>query len=264
MTVSVEDTEHFTAFEKYFRAHRLGAPASIDAEIDRIRPDAVCVEFDFPTREGLKTLQEIKRQHASVPLIMLTVQHSEALAVWAFRSRVWDYFVKPIPQRELDRCLGCLTEMLALRKDQQAARQAAIPISPIPAENRVRGPRGQGPLTLAPALSYVESGYREKLSSSEAATRCKLTPFQFSRLFRETYGLTFREYLLRFRIREACRLLKNPNAQVADVAHVVGFTDPSYFAKMFRRYTNLSPSRFSNVNESVLDPEALLGTLNAE
>lgn len=264
MTVSVKDTEPATAFDTAFEVHRLILPASIDAEIARVRPDVLCFDFDFPTRQGLKTLQSVKQSHASLPVIMLTVQHSEALAVWAFRSRVWDYFVKPVPQRELDRCVGSLTEMLALRTAQQASRKAAMPVSAIPEENRIRGPRGQGPLTLGPALSYVESSYRGKISSAAAAERCGLTPFQFSRLFKETYGLTFREYVLRFRIREACRLLKNPNAQVADVAHLVGFGDPSYFGKMFRRFTNMSPSRFSTVNDSALDPESLLRTLQGD
>lgn len=264
MTVSVTDAEQSTAFDETFDVHRLRVPASIDSEIERLKPDVVSFDFDFPTKHGLKTLQETKQRHSSVPMIMLTVQHSEALAVWAFRSRVWDYFVKPIPQREIDRCLGSLLEMLALRGTQNVERRAAIPVSTIPEENRVRGPRGQGPLTLAPAVSYVESNYREKVSAAQAAERCRLSPFQFSRLFKETYGLTFQEYLLRFRIREACRLLRNPNAQVADVAHLVGFSDPSYFGKVFRRYTNLSPSRFAGASTSVLDPEDLLETLGAD
>lgn len=222
------------------------------------------LNFDFPTKQGLKTLQEIKQTHTTLPVVMLTVQHSEALAVWAFRSRVWDYLVKPIATRELDRCLCCLSEMLSMRALQTAPRRAAIPASLIPEENRIAGPRGRMPQTLAPAISYVEQNYRRKLSSAKAASLCHLTPFQFSRVFKETYGLTFREYVLRFRVREACRLLKHPHAQVAEVAYLVGFNDPSYFGKIFRRYTQFSPSRFSDANESTLDPEQLLNVLNAD
>lgn len=264
MTVSVRETEQSRAFEDFFSIHHLAMPASIDAEITRVRPDVICFDFDFPTKHGLKTLQQIKQAHASLPVIMLTVQHSEALAVWAFRSRVWDYLVKPTPQRELNRCLCCLTEMLSARDPRAGGRKAAMPVSVIPEENRVNGARGNEPLALAPAISYVEEHYRDKLSSAEAAARCKLTTFQFSRQFRETYGLTFRDYVLRFRIREACRLLKNPNAHVADVAFLVGFNDPSYFAKIFKRYTNFAPSQFSDINDAALDPERLLETLTAD
>jgi AraC-like DNA-binding protein len=264
MTVSVRETESIKAFDTLFSIRYCSASSSIESEISRVRPAAIFLNFDFPTKQGLKTLQEIKRTYTMLPLVMLTVQHSEALAVWAFRSRVWDYLVKPIAAQELDRCLCCLSEMLSMRSLQAAPRKAAIPASLIPEENRISGPRGQMPLTLAPAISYVEDNYRGKLSSAKAASLCNLTSFQFSRLFKETYGLTFREYVLRFRVREACRLLKHPHAQVADVAHLVGFNDPSYFGKIFRRYTQFSPSRFSDANDSTLDPERLLSVLNAD
>lgn len=59
-------------------------------------------------------------------------------------------------------------------------------------------------------------------------------------------------------------MLSNPNAQVADVAFLVGFDDASYFGKVFRPYTNVSPSNFATADEDALDPERLLDVLNAD
>jgi YesN/AraC family two-component response regulator len=215
-------------------------------------------DFDFPTRQGLNVLRETKRAFPSLPLIMLTVQHSEALAVWAFRSRVWDYFVKPLSMTDVERCLVSLGEMLSLRQVGATPRMAAIPGSAIPEEHRTSAPHRQDPATLAPAISYVEQTFRAKVTSGKAAALCGLSAFQFSRVFKETYAITFQEYLLRFRVREACRLLKNPAAQVADVAQLVGFNDSSYFCKIFKRYTSFSPSRFSSVADATLGAEQLL------
>ena len=124
--------------------------------------------------------------------------------------------------------------------------------------------QGQHPSTLAAAISYVEAQFRTKVTSAKAASLCGLSAFQFSRVFKETYAITFQEYLLRFRIREACRLLKNPAAQVADVAHLVGFNDPSYFCRIFKRYTAVSPSHFSAATDATLDVSQLLGGIEAE
>jgi YesN/AraC family two-component response regulator len=264
MTVSVQDVESVTGFDKAFNVHRSSALSSIDAEIERVNPAVICFDFDFPTKHGLKLLQHIKETHSSLPLIMLTVQHSEDLAVWAFRSRVWDYLVKPIPRDDVNRCVRCLTEMLSVCDKHAARRKAAMPISVIPEENRADGPKGQDPLALLPAIGYVEQNYRDRISSSHAAELCGMTSFRFSRVFKESYGLTFQEYLLRFRVREACRLLKNPNAQVTDVAYLSGFNDPSYFARIFKRFTRTSPSRFAEGSEARLDPEHLLEGLSAQ
>jgi YesN/AraC family two-component response regulator len=263
MTVSTQDAGTSAGFEQLFEVHRCSNDRSIEAEVERVRPAVVCFDFDFPSKSGLKLLQQTKRDHVSVPLIMLTVQHSEALAVWAFRSRAWDYLVKPLSKTELDRCLACLAEMLNMR-DPATKRTAAMPASLIPPENRSEGVRGRQPQALAPAISYVERHFREKVSSTKAAALCGLSPFQFSRVFKESYDLTFQEYLLRFRIREACRLLKNPAAQVTDVACLVGFNDPSYFTKIFKRYTHISPSRFAEANAAALEPDRLLESLSGD
>lgn len=243
------------SFADAFRIrHYLGLD-SLDAEIEASAPSVICFDFDFPTKLGLQTLQQIKQSNPRIPILMLTVQHSEALAVWAFRSRVWDYLVKPIAVRELERCLMGLREMLEMQAIQPQARTPAMVRSLIPQENRLSGPRGASPLTLSPAIEYVERCYREKISSVQAARHCGLTTFQLSRLFKETYGLTFQDYVLRFRIREACRLLKNPAAEIAEVGFLVGFNDPSYFAKVFRRYMDCSPSQFHAVSQNGPDTD---------
>jgi DNA-binding NtrC family response regulator len=100
MTVSIKDASSSSVFDGAFELHRLAPLSSIRADIERVRPAVAFFEFDFPTRQGLNLLKDTKRAHPSLPLVMLTVQHSEALAVWAFRSRVWDYLVKP-PQRSI-------------------------------------------------------------------------------------------------------------------------------------------------------------------
>jgi YesN/AraC family two-component response regulator len=264
LTVGTKDPGTQNGFADLFDVHTISSLMPIEAAIRRVKPVALCFDFDYPTKDRLKLLQRTKQAHVSLPIVMLTAQHSEALAIWAFRSRVWDYLVKPVAKTEVDRCLGCLGEMLDAQNRGAAPRRAAMPVSVIPEENRTTNGRGQPPLALAAVLDYVDRNYSGKITSAKAASLCGLTPFQFSRTFKEAYGITFLEYLPRFRIREACRLLSNPNAQVADVAHLVGFNDPSYFGKVLRRYTKMSPSNFATADQNALDPERLLDVLNAD
>jgi YesN/AraC family two-component response regulator len=261
-TVSRNDMGATADFEGNFEIHRYAGLVSLDSEIASIKPAVVCFEFDFPTKVGLKLLQRTKQAHPRIPLLMLTVQHSESLAVWAFRSKVWDYLVKPVARAEIERCIVGLHEMLQMQALQKETRSIASIKALIPEENRANGIRGHAALQLAYAIEFVEKNFREKISSGDVAQQCSLTPFQFSRMFKETYGLTFQEYILRYRIREACRLLKNPTAEIAEVASLTGFNDPSYFGKIFRRYMSCSPSQYQTANDAPLDSgllEDLLG-----
>jgi AraC-like DNA-binding protein len=97
---------------------------------------------------------------------------------------------------------------------------------------------------LLPALYYVQQNFRFKVKNETVSELCGMSPFRFSRSFSEVYGLTFQDYVVRYRILESCRLLKSPSANVTDVAYAIGFNDASYFSRTFRRHVGMTPSSY--------------------
>ena len=97
---------------------------------------------------------------------------------------------------------------------------------------------------LAPAVFYVQQNYSQRIYSDALARLCGLSPTYFSKAFRQRFDMSFQEFLLRYRIAKACALLAHPRACISDVAFSVGFRDPSYFTRMFRRYVGVSPSEY--------------------
>ena len=176
---------------------------------------------------------------------MLTEQHSEDLAVWAFRERVSDYLVKPISELQAKRTLDALTQVLR-SPSSETSRRVEISNVPLPLEGRFRA-RNNQQLALRPAINYVEAHFRTKINAGRIASLCGMSPSYFSRAFKGAYGITFQEFLMQLRTREAYRLLNNPNASVTDVAYTVGFNDVSYFGRMFKRYYNMSPSDYRQI-----------------
>ena len=90
---------------------------------------------------------------------------------------------------------------------------------------------------------------------------CSMSPFVFSRKFKDVFGISFRDYVVRYRLRAACGLLKNPGSSVTDVAFAVGFNDVSYFSRMFKRHFGMPPSErqtTKDLAEDDLSPTAVL------
>jgi YesN/AraC family two-component response regulator len=201
--------------------------------------DFVCFDFDYPDRTGLRMLRDLKLAYPSLPVLMLTVQHSESLAIWAFRNKIWDYLVKPVPKHDMTRCLAALKQAAAHRRAQNS-RELAARTEKIPDEIAFAPKADEH--SLAPAIAYVEQNFRSRVKSDEVAALCGMTPIRFSRLFKDTYGMTFRDYLVKYRLKEARRLLENPASSVADVAFAVGFQDPSYFTRIFKDRMGTTPS----------------------
>jgi AraC-like DNA-binding protein len=211
-------------------------------EIERGGIDGVCFDIDYPDRHGLELLQKTKGCFSSLPVLIVTLQHSESLAIWAFRSRVLDYLVKPVSRQEFQRPLQALRQMYDVSAGQHR-RQPLDCMAMMPPEvpHRTR----MDDVALLPSIYFVKQKFREKIRSEDVAKACGMSTFRFSRAFHERFGLTFQDYVLRYRILEACRLLRHPDANITEVAYSVGFNDASYFSRVFRRFIETSPSAYN-------------------
>lgn len=93
----------------------------------------------------------------------------------------------------------------------------------------------------------IRKDYREDLTLDRIAETVFLSPSYASRLFKKVQGCTIMEYLASVRIEEAKRLLQNPLYLIDEIAANVGYSDASYFTKVFRRAEGLTPTQYRNM-----------------
>lgn len=99
---------------------------------------------------------------------------------------------------------------------------------------------------LKMAISYIQRSYNKSINLQDICNLLDNTPQSVIRLFKETIGKKPMEYVNSYRIAVACDQLKHLNKNVTQVALDCGFTDVSYFTKVFKKYTNTTPSQFIN------------------
>ena len=248
-TTDAQDAELRVQCARVFEVAHITRLERAPDDIERLKPSVLCFDFDQPDQNRLRAMQAIKKAYPKLPILMLTVGHSESLAVWAFRARMWNYLVKPVSRTELAENLSALARIGNRASPPRVAQllEAILPDDlPVqPVESNVA--------QLQPALHYVKQHYHDKISAVVAAEHCGVTRFEFSRKFHAAFGLTFREYLSRVRITEARRLLAEGRLSITEVAYAVGFSDGSHFAHMFKRYTRVLPSRYQPTDQRTAD-----------
>lgn len=224
---------------------RLAREPRLTSQPNERQPDMLCMHFDRPDALGLNLLLELKRSAPSLPITMFTVQHSEELAVWAMRSRVWEYMVLPLHSGEKERYLSAVEQLCQLRW-----QEAMHPSKP-QIEHGIRLPESicqtrdyQKQKVLHKALCYIEQHFREGIEQKVLAQHCGLTPFRLCRLFKEEVGVSFSEYLLRKRMHFAQELLRNSQLPITSIGYEIGFKDPSYFTRAFKQCCGLTPSDY--------------------
>lgn len=97
---------------------------------------------------------------------------------------------------------------------------------------------------LQQATEYIHEHLAQNPSLTEIAQMVQMSPYYFSRLFKQSTGLTPHQYLIKCRIEQAKRLLKNTNLSLANIALQVGFVDQSHLARHFKRQVGTLPSQF--------------------
>lgn len=94
------------------------------------------------------------------------------------------------------------------------------------------------------ALQYISHNFASPITLQEVAEQVNLSASYFSTLFKQVCNTSFKEYLTMIRIEESKRLLANTSDSIIDIAVAVGFGDQSYFTKVFRKYTGLTPKQY--------------------
>ncbi|MFD0958461.1 helix-turn-helix domain-containing protein [Paenibacillus chungangensis] len=92
--------------------------------------------------------------------------------------------------------------------------------------------------------AYLLNHYREPIELEQLASLIQRSPGYTTALFKEVYGQTPIRYMHHLRILEACNLLSNSDLNVSDISQYLGYYDASYFFRMFKRMTGVTPSDY--------------------
>ena len=100
------------------------------------------------------------------------------------------------------------------------------------------------PELLDKATQFIHNNYCENLTLEEVAYEVGFSTYYFGKLFKKTYGVTFTDYLTGYRITRAKELLRDPLLTVKGITYRVGFMDPNYFTRVFKKSEGLTPTEY--------------------
>ncbi len=104
---------------------------------------------------------------------------------------------------------------------------------------------GNFPGPLAKAVDFINEHYVDPLQLSDTAEAAQISSAYLSRLFAEHLHTSFVDYLTELRVTRAAELIRETRLSIKEIAFAVGYQDPNYFSKIFRKATGLPPTIYA-------------------
>ena len=202
--------------------------------------DLVILDCGLETNHCIHLLEKIKQSYPGLPVILVTDESSEDVAIKAFKRGARDYFKTPVDMDELRKTVDAV-----LRFKQQAPDKLPTPLT-LSAEHveEMPHPYADIPEKLERAVSFIQRNLTRPISLDRIAQEACTSKYHFCRLFKQHFDVSPMQYVINLRINRAVTLLESKDLPISVVAMRAGFNDLTEFNRQFRKRTGLSPSLF--------------------
>lgn len=101
---------------------------------------------------------------------------------------------------------------------------------------------------ISDSIAYIISHYNSSINLDEIANYCNLSKSRFIYLFKQHTGLSPHAFRLSLRIDNCKNLLASTNLDISQISRMVGYDDPLYLSRIFKKHTGMSPLNYRNAS----------------
>jgi len=202
-------------------------------------PDVIISDVMMPIMDGHEMCSKVKKDTriSHIPVILLTAQISETQQVTGFEHGADQYMTKPFSLEVLlSRIKGLLEQRAALQNifsKKIEVNPSEITVTSIDEE------------LIKKALELVELNMSNSdYSVDELSKSLEISRGHLYRKINSITGKSPSEFIKSMRLKRAVQLLRSSDLNISEVAYKVGFSDPKYFSKCFKKEFNMLPSNF--------------------
>ena len=210
-------------------------------QINKLNPDIVIVDINMPVKDGLEMLREtISSHHFSS--VILSGYSSFDYAKTAMHLGVTEYLLKPINREELWTAVEHAKQRQEMRHawvDRRQEQGELLHLQLI--QKTVDEETDQ---VVRQMLEFIEQHFSEKIVMQDVVSSLNYSETFLNKRFKKVTGMTFTEYLNRFRIQTAVEILNKESTSSPEVGYLCGFSTPKYFKDVFRKYVGCTPKEY--------------------
>jgi ligand-binding sensor domain-containing protein/signal transduction histidine kinase/DNA-binding response OmpR family regulator len=203
------------------------------------QPDIIISDVTMPNCDGITLLQQIKNDNTTnhIPVILLTARTADPYITEAFEVGTDDYITKPFSMPHLIQKIANIIQTRR-RLEEKFVQNYLLGGQSTETTERTR--------FLDQVLAIVEENLGcEDFGVLELTKAIGVSRSVLYRKIKQQTGLNLVEFINMVRLKKAAHiLLSNTELSISEVAYQVGFNDPKYFSKTFKKFYKESPRTY--------------------
>ena len=234
--------------------------------IYELNPDLVLADIIMPQMDGIELLKKTREAGFKTKFVMLTCMNEFEYLRQAMEYGASNYILKlSMNVKDLRETLGKiraeLTKELAAtssvktlfaksigRESDILVTETSAAIKGISERSKLEEEKITHP-EVNKIIAYIDEHYAEDLSVKFLSQYVVMGENYVSSLFKKKTGQTLIHYLHQVRVEKAIWYLKNSKLSISEIGAKVGFANDNYFIKIFKRFTNETPSQYRKLHE---------------
>lgn len=206
--------------------------------------DLLLVDVMMPVMNGLELLQELQERQIDIPSIIASTYNEFDYVRQGMRLGALDYLLKPVSKEELSQCLSRVREKLS-ENDSHIKIEEIFQIC--------------GADTSTGFVRKVMAYFQEHESPTlqDMAEYFQLSKDYFNKLFKRQTQVTFNQFLLKYKMEYAKKMLCYSEYKIYEIADTLGYRTIDYFSRIFKDYTGQTPLQYrKNHLDGVVEEES--------
>ncbi|THF83255.1 response regulator transcription factor [Cohnella fermenti] len=217
-------------------------------------PDLLLTDIGMPKMNGIELIEAVRLRKPDIRCIILSGLSEFEFARQAIKLQVMDYILKPIDPEEIERVFaGIVADLRREREERRGIElleqglKEHLPnlAEALPPEQWTGNVKKKK--LVEQAIGAVRRSYScKELAVSDVAEQVGLSEKYVNALVKEVTGETINHWIVRLRMEEAARLLKDPANRIYEICDRIGYSDQDYFRETFKKHYGLTPSDYRN------------------
>jgi two-component system response regulator YesN len=217
-------------------------------KVRSLSPDIVLADIVMPGLTGLDFVKELRKEGQRCKVVFLSAHQKTDFMQTAFKVEAVDYLLKPV---DIDELIAVMRRIAGDLEREQQQRQRLIDLEALLERRRTQDAAAEGSEpTDSPRIRRIKETihgcFDRDVSLDDISELVGLSTAHMESVFKAETGRTVHECLSAFRMERAMALLSDPTYRIYEVANAVGYRDPNYFCRAFKKHVGVSPGDFRN------------------